>query len=333
MPEMRHAPPAMVLTTIMLGGFRGLLADILWLRASNLQEDGQYVELIQLSDWITRLDPRNVEVWQFHAWNLAYNISVMMTDPEDRWRWVQSGIRLLRDEGLLYNPGAAGICQTIGWLYQHKIGAALDTAHLFYKQRLAAEMTALFGSGYPDYSAIQADPTRSRSMATRYGLVVDIMRTLESEVGALDWRLPETHAIYWAYRGLPAARGNDLVLCHRMILQCLSELFRSGMLTFDTASGSYERAPDVTRLQAALRRYDLVISQYPFESFQAGRRTLITDAARILHKAGREKEARQYFEDSNNLLPPMYRFESYEVFLNSSPHAYFAEPGHTGHDQ
>ena len=105
-----NAPPLLAFTTVALGGFRGLLADILWLRASHLQERGDYVEVAQLSDWIAELEPRCTEIWGFHAWNMAYNISVMLPDPQDRWRWVRNGIELLRQKGLVYNPGAPGLC-------------------------------------------------------------------------------------------------------------------------------------------------------------------------------------------------------------------------------
>lgn len=87
----------MAFTTVALGGFRGIIADMLWMRASELQNEGKFFELAQLADWITKLEPRFPTVWAFHAWNMAYNISVLFPDPEDRWRWVQQGIRLLRD--------------------------------------------------------------------------------------------------------------------------------------------------------------------------------------------------------------------------------------------
>ncbi len=83
-----NAPPIVVFSTVILGGFRGIIADVLWLRISYLQEQGRIFELVQLADWVTKLEPRNTEIWAFHAWNMAYNVSVMMQDDADRWRWV-----------------------------------------------------------------------------------------------------------------------------------------------------------------------------------------------------------------------------------------------------
>jgi hypothetical protein len=97
---LENAPPVLAFTTVALGGFRGLISNLLWLRAMDLQDQDKFFEMAQLADWITKLEPHYVQVWLVQAWNMAYNISVKFTDFADRWRWVQRGIELLRDEGL-----------------------------------------------------------------------------------------------------------------------------------------------------------------------------------------------------------------------------------------
>src|SRR5512143_2300682 len=97
------APPVLVFTTVALGGLRGLIANALWVRAMDLQDEGTFFEKVQLADWITKLQPHFVHVWLVQAWDMAYNISVKFDDPRDRWLWVQRGMDLLR-EGLRYNP-------------------------------------------------------------------------------------------------------------------------------------------------------------------------------------------------------------------------------------
>ena len=62
-----NMPPLVAFTTVALGGFRGLIADALWLRVTRLQEEGRYFEIVQLSDWITKLEPHFTPVWGFHA--------------------------------------------------------------------------------------------------------------------------------------------------------------------------------------------------------------------------------------------------------------------------
>jgi len=329
--EAENIPPSLVLSTIILGGFRGVLTDILWLRLSVLQDKGKYLELLQLADWITILQPRNIEIWQFHAWNLAYNISVMIPDAAERWRWVRSGIELLQNHGLLYNPESAGICHSIGWMYQHKIGTPMDACHLYYKKLLASDMSKITDQdGHINYLILTNQIAKGNNefiqIIERYNLKPHIMKKMEEEFHALDWRLPETHAIYWAWRGLITAKDNDLITCHRMILQCLSEIFRSGKLIFDADANKYERKPDIDRINIALKQYEKIIQKYPLEGMFAGKRTLLTDASRIFYNAKRNQEAIQFFNQFNSMLPEKLRFTNFEHFISSPPGTYFVEP-------
>src|SRR3989440_819568 len=140
-----NAPPVLAFTTVALGGFRGLISNALWIRASDLQDDDKFFEMAQLADWITKLEPHFVQVWLVQAWNMSYNISVKFKDYPDRWRWVKRGIELLRDDGLRYNPNETLIYRELGWIFQHKLGQNLDDASMYYKQEWAREMTDLLG--------------------------------------------------------------------------------------------------------------------------------------------------------------------------------------------
>ncbi|HEY2083261.1 MAG TPA: hypothetical protein VGI88_10785, partial [Verrucomicrobiae bacterium] len=135
-----NAPPVLAFTTVALGGFRGLISNLLWTRANQLQEDDKFFEMAQLSDWITKLEPHFSQVWAHEAWNMAYNISVKFKDYPDRWRWVQNGIELLRDQGLRYNPDDVLIHRELAWFFQHKMGANLDDASMYYKTQWEKEM-------------------------------------------------------------------------------------------------------------------------------------------------------------------------------------------------
>src|SRR6267142_6399614 len=115
-----NAPPVLAFTTVALGGFRGLISNLLWIRANDLQDDDKFFEAAQLADWITKLEPHFVQVWLVQAWNMAYNISVKFKDFPDRWRWVERGIDLLRDDGLRYNPNETLIYRELAWFFQYK---------------------------------------------------------------------------------------------------------------------------------------------------------------------------------------------------------------------
>ncbi|MHC4284291.1 MAG: hypothetical protein ACYSWZ_15160 [Planctomycetota bacterium] len=57
-----NVPPSLAFATVATGAFRGLLVDVLWIRADNLKEEGQFFDAKQLAEWITILQPRFASV-------------------------------------------------------------------------------------------------------------------------------------------------------------------------------------------------------------------------------------------------------------------------------
>ncbi len=159
---LENAPPSLAFTTVAMGAFRGLLVDILWLRADRLKEKGEFFDAKQIAEWITTLQPRFASVWEFHAWNMAYNISVAMpaTQPDERWRWVKNGYELLRDQGITLNPKSILLYRELARIFQHKIGSISDDVHKYYKLQLAMAMEPLLGPADNQYfKALAEAPT------------------------------------------------------------------------------------------------------------------------------------------------------------------------------
>lgn len=138
-------PPDIRLLT-KLGTFRALAIDIAFMRLEQLKNEDKFFELMQLSDWLCKLAPRYPSVWQFASWNQAYNISVTQYSAEARWKWVSNGIRLLRDEGIQYNPKSIGLYKELAWTYWHKVGDFTDDHHYNYKREMAVEMERVLGA-------------------------------------------------------------------------------------------------------------------------------------------------------------------------------------------
>lgn len=136
---LENAPPALVFTTVALGGFRGLISNILWMRANELQQESKYFEMVQLADWITKLQPHYAQVWRIQAWNMTYNISVKFPNRDDKWHWIMAGVKLLRDEGIQYNPHEPSLYEELCYFFFHKMGGTSDLAHLTFKQLWAWE--------------------------------------------------------------------------------------------------------------------------------------------------------------------------------------------------
>ena len=145
--SLENAPPSLAFATVAMGAFRGLIVDILWMRADRLKQEGKFFDAKQLAEWITTLQPRFAAVWDFHAWNMAYNISVAIpnTQPAERWHWVKNGYELLRDRAIELNPNSILLYRSLAWIFQHKIAGVTDDCHRYYKRELALSMRALLG--------------------------------------------------------------------------------------------------------------------------------------------------------------------------------------------
>jgi hypothetical protein len=127
--------------------FRPLAINYLWMRADDLKNNGQYFDALHLARLICALQPNLATVWDFQAWNMAYNISVAVPTPPERWNWVRAGFEILRDEAIPINPQNPELYRSLAWIFQHKIGGISDDYHRYYKQRMAYDLAPLLGSG------------------------------------------------------------------------------------------------------------------------------------------------------------------------------------------
>ena len=181
-----------------LGGLRALASEVVWFRAGRLQREGRYVELAQLAATLTRLDPYDAEVWQYAACNLAYNVSAMMPTLEDRWRWIDAAIRLLRDSGIAVNPAEAGIYRELALIFELKMGTTVDSAHPIYRARWRKIVSDV-------QARAAADPARADAVWGEIGMKPAAMEEIARRNGITDWTDPLSSAIYWAETGLKAA--------------------------------------------------------------------------------------------------------------------------------
>jgi len=140
-----NAPPEYAFAIQALGAFRGLITDIAFIRAERLKEEGRYYDAMQLAKWICTLQPHFPSVWEFLSWNMAWNISVTTFTPEERWNWVYNGAKLLRDQGIPFNPGAINLYKQLAWTFNNKMSQTTDDFHNAYKCQWAWRMHLLLG--------------------------------------------------------------------------------------------------------------------------------------------------------------------------------------------
>ena len=105
----------------LLGGFRGIVADMLWLRAEEHKKDHDWDRLETTVELITKLQPHFLSIWTFQGWNLAYNVSVEWDAPEDKYTWIKQGIKFVQ-EGVAKNRRSPDLVWDTAWFYYHKLG-------------------------------------------------------------------------------------------------------------------------------------------------------------------------------------------------------------------
>jgi hypothetical protein len=363
--DVRNAPPLVAFTSVALGSFRGLIADLLWLRSENLKQEKSYFEMVQLARWITDLQPNYSGGTAYLAWNLAYNISVTCSNHEDRWRWVNEGISLIRDKALVYNPEDPVLYKELAWIFQHKLGNVLDDANLLYKNRLGMQITNILATGTPDWEALAAAPKNReeflklypadhrlwqiaresgyndfnalflafknqapavlpQDLAAKLGetefkkvdnffraellrerMKLDPSKILEIDrkYGKMDWRVPESQAIYWATIGIEKTPGKEDLRCARSITQSLQAAFRGGrMLSMDDKTLSYVQiVPNLALADAAYNTYLETQEKYDASSgasssFRSARINFLKPAVMDLYTYGKTAEAAKYFK-------------------------------------
>lgn len=305
------APPALNFVMAGLGGFRGIVSEILWFRVSRLQEEGRFIELVQLSDWITMLDPHAAEAWIYSSWNMAYNISVMMIRSEDRLRWVKNGISILRDDGLRYNPKSAKLFRELAWLYQNKIGTNLDSAHLTYKLDLAATMQPLLNA-----DGSFNDTPQNREKLKKMKIDVELMQQVDRHFGPLDWRLANSHAVYWASQSEKYATGSEVLLCRRALYLPLMLMTFNGRFTGDLKKKEWKTAPRPSLALPAAEYMKKTLDDFPSRNMRTVYLRFLVRSIQLLDKENQRFEANRLYTAFKSALPPDTPLPSYQDILS-----------------
>ncbi len=129
---------------MMLGGFSGLAADVIFLKCVNLQDEKRYDDIPALAEWIVSLQPDFSEAVQFWSSNLAWNISAQHGDYALRWQWVQHGMRLLKDVAIPASDNPDYYLE-MARIYRLRIAEFIEPADVYFKTMLAMDMQAIMG--------------------------------------------------------------------------------------------------------------------------------------------------------------------------------------------
>ena len=130
--------PLEVIPTALLGSFRGILVDMLWIQGIARHEEKKFYELLAINNMIAKLQPHFSAVWIFQAWNMCYNIAFEWESPENKWRWIKAGLDFA-EKGALKNPANGDLLFEIGHIYFHKFDSRSFRYADYYREQLKEE--------------------------------------------------------------------------------------------------------------------------------------------------------------------------------------------------
>lgn len=116
-------------------GLRQAVAGLLWVRADEFFDNGDYDAILPIIRMVTWLDPHNVDVYITGAWHMSYNF----TDSQERSdrRYIPAAQKLL-EEGVENNPNIYDIKFELGWENYDKI-KNYKIAEYWFKRAWASE--------------------------------------------------------------------------------------------------------------------------------------------------------------------------------------------------
>jgi hypothetical protein len=118
----------------MLAGFRGIVADIYYLRGHGYWEKQEWLLQYKNMQMACRLQPHSLTFYELTSWHFAWNVSYAARvdttlTPEQQLKAERKWIELGRDimlEGVRNNPDSSSFYFYLGFLYSNKWRIRLD---------------------------------------------------------------------------------------------------------------------------------------------------------------------------------------------------------------
>jgi len=86
--------PGQVAGNLVIGGFRGIAADLLWLNVEDFWHKGQHYKMLPLLDSVSWLQPQYITVWAIGGWHMTYNIFANVGNKSSD---METGLKEFRD--------------------------------------------------------------------------------------------------------------------------------------------------------------------------------------------------------------------------------------------
>jgi hypothetical protein len=158
-------------------------------------------ELWPIMEFICALEPRNAAVQEYTAWQMAYNFSLVESDPERSWIWVRSSIERL-ENALEMHPRNPSLNVMLGRIYLEKTGPDAGGVNATRLQMWKGETeTVLAARAFEKAFAADRDNVQAGVfLAHCYRLLIDdgggpeLERKLEDLIHEIRTRHPQVYS-------------------------------------------------------------------------------------------------------------------------------------------
>jgi hypothetical protein len=112
----------------------------------------------------------------------------------------------------------------------------------------------------------------------------------------LEWRLPESSAIYWAMVGLDRSTQKDQTTLRRVIYQSSQTIVLRGRIILEREDGSFVFAPNLNKVAQANEGFEKMIAEEVEkpDPFKRAHRNFLKEVVFLLHMHNRTAEANRW---------------------------------------
>ena len=144
------------------------------------------------------------------------------------------------------------------------------------------------------------------------------MLKLEQQYAPMEWRLPESHAMYWALVALElrldpvSGKPEDTIDARRLVFFCTQQLYRRGTILFRSRSqvGRMLFGFNLAFISAAEKEFTYIVDYYrarpterAAENIGDPEKQFLEEAVRVMSWAGQEREAKRLYKKLQTRYP------------------------------
>ncbi len=162
---------------------------------------------------------------------------------------------------------------------------------------------------------------RAKTLTHDYKLDLKTMVSLQDMYGPIEWRLPESHALYWAYQGKQYAQERHSILYDRLIYLSVQSLYRRGYvyLAKDGDEVLYITGPDARFIDPMFTLYKSLAEQYKdqatMKNIHASYFYYLQEVVVLLYAFNNREGSEKYFRILKDEFPQKVKENDYITFV------------------